>query len=74
MRILVIGLLFIAIIAAAGTAALVKGFLESKQTLGPELPMVEGMARPQQPITHVLVAETALVPGDGLRICWSKNM
>ena len=64
MRILVIGLLFIAIIAAAGTAALVKGFLESKQTLGPELPMVEEMARPQQPITHVLVAETALVPGD----------
>jgi len=64
MRILVISLLFIAIIAAAGTAALVKGFLESRHTAGLENPTVEEIAPPQEKVSHVLLTKAALVPGD----------
>ena len=66
MRILVISLLFIAIIAAAGTAALVKGFLESQQMAGPESVIIEEMAPAPEKITHVLVAKAILVPGDAI--------
>tara|TARA_B100000029_G_scaffold461914_1_gene494022 strand:+ start:4513 stop:5424 length:912 start_codon:yes stop_codon:yes gene_type:complete len=64
MRILVISLLFVAVIAAAGTAALVKGFLESQQGTGPENLIVEEMAPAPEKITHVLVAKAMLLPGD----------
>ena len=63
---LVISLLLIAIIAAAGTAALVKGFLESQQMAGPESVIIEEMAPAPEKITHVLVAKAILVPGDAI--------
>ena len=61
MRIIVSSLLLLAILAAAGTAVLVKGFLDSEQTIQVETP-IEREVTPQKE-TYVLVTEDELLSG-----------
>ena len=61
MRIVVSILLLLAILAAGGTAVLVKGFLDSEQTVQVEVPTEPEVTA--QKATYVLVAEDELLSG-----------
>ena len=61
MRILVSGLLLLAILTATGTAVLVKGFLDSERTTQMETPTEREVVAPKE--LYVLVSEDELVTG-----------
>ena len=61
MRIVVSSLLLLAILAAGGTAVLVKGFLDSEQTVRVEIPTEPEVTAQKE--TYVLVTEDELLSG-----------
>ena len=64
MRIVISALLLLAILAAAGTAVLVKGFLDAEQTAQVEIPTEREVTITAEEETYVLVAEDELLSGE----------